>query len=63
VFGNSVLRRIFGPKWDEVMAGWRKLCNKELRDFYSPPSKIRTIKLRNMKLAGACRMDGEKRNT
>jgi hypothetical protein len=38
VFENKVLRRIFRPKRDEVMGGWRKLHNKELRDLYSSPS-------------------------
>jgi hypothetical protein len=35
---NRVLRRIFGPKRDEVMGEWRKLHNEELRDLYSSPS-------------------------
>jgi hypothetical protein len=38
VFENRVLRRIFGPKRDEVTRGWRKLRNEELRDLYSSPS-------------------------
>jgi hypothetical protein len=38
VFENRVLRRIFGPTGDEVMVGWRKLHNEELRDLYSSPS-------------------------
>jgi hypothetical protein len=37
VFENRVLRRIFGPKGDEVTGEWRKLHNKELRDLYSSP--------------------------
>jgi hypothetical protein len=37
VFENRVLRRIFGPKRDEVTAEWRKLHNKELHDLYSSP--------------------------
>jgi hypothetical protein len=39
-----VLRRIFGPKRDEVTGGWRKLHNEELHSLYSSPSLIRTIK-------------------
>jgi hypothetical protein len=38
-----VLRRIFGPKGDEVSGDWRKLNNEELRDLYSSPSIIRII--------------------
>jgi hypothetical protein len=38
VFENRVLRRIFGPKRDEVTGAWRKLHNEELRDLYSSPS-------------------------
>jgi hypothetical protein len=44
--------RIFGPKRDEVMGGWRKLHNKELHDLYSSPSMIRMMKLRRIKWAG-----------
>jgi hypothetical protein len=44
VFENRVLRRIFGPKRDEVMGEWRKLHSEELRDLYSSPSIIRIIK-------------------
>jgi hypothetical protein len=51
VFENRVLRKIFGPKRDEVTGGWRKLHNKELRDLYSSPSIIRIVKLR-MRWAG-----------
>jgi hypothetical protein len=40
VFENRVLRRIFGPKRDEVTGEWRKLHNEELRDLYSSPSII-----------------------
>jgi hypothetical protein len=52
VFENRVLRRIFGPKRDKVTGEWRKLHNKELRDLYSSPSKIRIIKSRMMRWAG-----------
>jgi hypothetical protein len=51
VFENRVLRRIFGPRRDEVMGGWRKLHNEELRDLYSSPSIIRITQLRRMRLA------------
>jgi hypothetical protein len=52
VFKNKVLRRIFGPKRDEVTGGWRKLHNEELRGLYSSPSIIRVIKARRMRWAG-----------
>jgi hypothetical protein len=48
VFENRVLRRIFGPRRDEVMREWRKLHTEELRDLYSLPSIIRIIKSRRM---------------
>jgi hypothetical protein len=38
-----VLRRIFGPKWEEIIEEWRKLHSKELHNFYSSPSIIRII--------------------
>jgi hypothetical protein len=47
-----VLRRIFGPKRDEVTGEWRKLHNEELHDLYSLPSIIRIIKARRMGWAG-----------
>jgi hypothetical protein len=46
-----VLRRIFGPKRDEVTGGWRKLHNEELHNLYSSPSRIRVIKSRRMRWA------------
>jgi hypothetical protein len=46
---NRVLRRIFGPKSDEVTGGWRKLHNGELCNLYSPPSTIRMIKSRRIR--------------
>jgi hypothetical protein len=52
MFENRVLRRIFGPKRDEVMGEWRKLHNEELPDLYSSPSIISIIKLRRMRWAG-----------
>jgi hypothetical protein len=52
VFENRVLRRIFGPKRDEVTGEWRKLHNEDLHDLYSSPSIIRIIKSRRMRWAG-----------
>jgi hypothetical protein len=51
VFENRVLRRIFGPKRDEVTGGWRKLRNEELHNLYSSPSIIRMIKSRRIRWA------------
>jgi hypothetical protein len=63
VFENRVLRRIFGPKRDEVTEGWRKLHNKEYHNLYSFPSIIRMIKSRRMRWAWHVARMGEKRNT
>jgi hypothetical protein len=52
VFENRVLRRIFGPKRDEVTGEWRKLHNEELHILYSSPNIIRQIKSRRMRWAG-----------
>jgi hypothetical protein len=51
VFENRVLRRIFGPKRDDVMGEWRKLHKEELCDLYSSPNIIRIIKSRRMRWA------------
>jgi hypothetical protein len=62
VFKDRVLKRIFGPKRNEVTGEWRKLHNEELRDLYSSPSIIRIIKWTRMRWgAHAARMK-EKRN-
>jgi hypothetical protein len=60
VFENRVLRRIFGPKRDEVTGGWRKLHNEELRNLYASPGIIRRIKSRRMRWVGPAAW--EKRN-
>jgi hypothetical protein len=59
VFENMVLRRIFGPKRDEVTEEWRKLHNEELHILYSSPNIIRQIKLRRMRWAGHVALMGE----
>jgi hypothetical protein len=52
VFENRVLRRIFGPKRDEVMEEWRELHNEEPNDLYASRNTVRVIKSRRMRLAG-----------
>jgi hypothetical protein len=52
VFENRVLRRIFGPKRDEVTGEWRKLHNEELCDLYSLSSIIRIMKAKMMRWEG-----------
>jgi hypothetical protein len=59
VFENRLLRRIFAPKRDEVLGGWRKLHNDELHNLYSLPSIIRIIKSRNKRWAGLVARMGE----
>ena len=49
VFENMVLRRIFGPRRDEVTGEWRRLHNEELNDLYSSPNIVRVIKWRIMR--------------
>jgi hypothetical protein len=46
---NRILRRIFGPKRDEVTGEWRKLHNEELNDLYSSPNTVQVIKWKRMK--------------
>jgi hypothetical protein len=59
---KRVLRRIYGPKWDGVTGGWRKLHNEELHNVHSSPSIIRIIKWRRMRWTGHVERMGEKRN-
>jgi len=61
VFENMALKRIFGPRRDEVTGEWRRLHNKELNDLYSSPNIVRVIKSRRMRWAGhVARMSKEK---
>jgi hypothetical protein len=62
VFENRTLRRIFGPKRDEVTGGLRKLHNDELRNLYTSPNIITMIKSRWMRWAGHVARMGKKRN-
>jgi hypothetical protein len=52
MFSNMVLRRIFGPKRDEVTGEWRKLHTEELNELYSSPGIIRVMKSRRMRWVG-----------
>jgi hypothetical protein len=61
VFENSVLRRIFGPKRDEVMGEWRKLCIEELNDLYLSPNNVQVTKLRRTRWARHVASMGERR--
>jgi hypothetical protein len=59
LFENRVLRRIFGPKKDDVTGGWRKLHDEELHNSHSSPSMIKS---RMMRRAGNAARMGEKRD-
>jgi len=56
-----MLRRIFGPRRDEVTGEWRRLHNEELNDLYSSPNIMRVIKSRRMRWAGHVALLGEER--
>ena len=62
VFEKRVLRRLFGPKRDEVTGEWRKLHNVELSDLYSLPNIVRVVKSRRMRWAGHVARMGERRD-
>jgi hypothetical protein len=61
MFENRVLRRIFGPKREEVMGEWRKLHSKELHNLHSAPDIIRHVKSRRMRWARHVARMGEER--
>jgi hypothetical protein len=60
VFENMVLRRIFGPKRDDVTGEWKRLHKKELYAMYSSPNIIRVIKSRRLRWAGYVARIGER---
>jgi hypothetical protein len=62
MFENRGLRRIFGPKREELAKGWRRLHNEELHNLYGSPNIIRVIKSRRMRLAGHVARMGDMRN-
>jgi len=61
VFENMVLRRIFGPRRDEVTGEWRRLHNEEINDLYFSPNIVRVIKSRRTVWAGHVARMGEER--
>ena len=61
VFENRVLRRIFGPKRNEVTGEWRKLHNEELNNLYSSPNIVQVKKSRRMRWEGYVARMGERR--
>jgi hypothetical protein len=63
VFENMVLRRIFGPRRDEVTGDWNRLHNEELNDLYSSPNIVPVIKSRRMRWDGHVARMGEDRGS
>ena len=61
MFEIMLLRRIFGPRRDEVTGGWRRLHNEELNDLYTSFNIVRVIKSRIMRCAGHVARMGEER--
>jgi hypothetical protein len=62
VFENRVLKRIFGPKREEVIGGWRNLHKEEFHNLYSSPTIIRRIKSKKMRWTGHITRMGKKRD-
>jgi hypothetical protein len=61
MFENRVLRRIFGPKGEEVAEGWKRLCNEELCNLSTSLNIIRVIQVKKDEMGGACSMHVEVR--
>ena len=61
MFENRVLRRVLGPKRDDVTGEWRKLHNEEISDLYSLPNIVRVVKSRRMRLVRHVASMGEGR--
>jgi hypothetical protein len=62
VFENRMLRRIYGPKWEEVVESWRWLHNEELHKLYASPNTVRVINSGNMRWARHVACQGKMRN-
>jgi hypothetical protein len=62
MFGNRVLRRMFGPNREEVAGGWRRLHNEELHNLYDSPNVIRVIKSSRIRWAGHVAHMGKNEN-
>jgi len=60
VFENRILKKIFGPKRDEVTREWRKLHMEKLNDLYSSPNMVRVKKIEKNEMGGACSAYGGK---
>jgi hypothetical protein len=60
LFGNKVLRRVFGTKRGEMAEGRRIVHTEELHNLYALPNVIRVIKSKKMRWAGACSTHGKK---